>query len=459
MALAIICDDFFVPSLEAISEKLDLSEDVAGATFMAAGSSAPELFTSVVGVSVKSDVGVGTIVGSAVFNILIIVAMSAALSEKTLFLDWRPMLRDALFYALSLICFILFAWDAKFEIWEASILLLLYATYILIMKFNSRLMGALDKCCGKTAVSPLTAAPAVTGSKPDIGMADLHPNGAPSAAPPVAIEQTNKVPALVKVSRFCSKRVKSVPADCRVIAGNMLLLILAIFLQFKFSRRACCHAHAHRTCCNGHSRSRYVLSRTLALTPSPEAPPAADAETEAAEEDVEAQMKPCPCLPAVNAAPPQRDEETHVVWSWCKLLLSWALFIMSFPFVCMFTWTIPDCSKEHNRKWFWASFLMSVIWIAMLSFAMVSFVGRTGCLLGIDPYTMGLVVIAVGTSVPDCISSVLVARDGYGDMAVSNAIGSNVFDINLGIGLPFIIGMAIDKGRPIHLLNKQEQRI
>ncbi|XP_014668204.1 PREDICTED: sodium/potassium/calcium exchanger 3-like, partial [Priapulus caudatus] len=82
VALAIICDDFFVPSLEAISEKLELSEDVAGATFMAAGSSAPELFTSVAGVSVESDVGVGTIVGSAVFNILIIIALSSALAGQ-----------------------------------------------------------------------------------------------------------------------------------------------------------------------------------------------------------------------------------------------------------------------------------------------------------------------------------------------------------------------------------------
>ncbi|XP_060109766.1 sodium/potassium/calcium exchanger 3-like [Heteronotia binoei] len=48
-ALAIVCDDFFVPSLEKICERLHLSEDVAGATFMAAGSSAPELFTSVIG--------------------------------------------------------------------------------------------------------------------------------------------------------------------------------------------------------------------------------------------------------------------------------------------------------------------------------------------------------------------------------------------------------------------------
>ena len=54
------------------------------------------------------------------------------------------------------------------------------------------------------------------------------------------------------------------------------------------------------------------------------------------------------------------------------------------------------------------------------------------------------------------MSSILVARDGYGDMAVSNAIGSNVFDINLGLGLPFIIRIAIDKGQPISLLSPEE---
>uniref|UniRef100_A0A1I8II07 Na_Ca_ex domain-containing protein n=1 Tax=Macrostomum lignano TaxID=282301 RepID=A0A1I8II07_9PLAT len=62
IAMAIVCDDFFVPSLEVISEKLNLSEDVAGATFMAAGSSAPpELFSSLAAVSFDSDAGVGTI--------------------------------------------------------------------------------------------------------------------------------------------------------------------------------------------------------------------------------------------------------------------------------------------------------------------------------------------------------------------------------------------------------------
>uniref|UniRef100_A0A674CTJ1 Solute carrier family 24 member 2 n=1 Tax=Salmo trutta TaxID=8032 RepID=A0A674CTJ1_SALTR len=53
------------PGPTVITEKLQISDDVAGATFMAAGGSAPELFTSVIGVFIShSNVGIGTIVGS-----------------------------------------------------------------------------------------------------------------------------------------------------------------------------------------------------------------------------------------------------------------------------------------------------------------------------------------------------------------------------------------------------------
>ena len=59
---------------------IGISEDVAGATFMAAGGSAPELFTSMIGVFIAfSDVGIGTIVGSAVFNILFVIGEFSAI--------------------------------------------------------------------------------------------------------------------------------------------------------------------------------------------------------------------------------------------------------------------------------------------------------------------------------------------------------------------------------------------
>ena len=56
----------------------------------------------------------------------------------------------------------------------------------------------------------------------------------------------------------------------------------------------------------------------------------------------------------------------------------------------------------------------------------------------------------------DALSSILVARDGYGDMAVSNALGSNVFDIDLGLGLPYAISIAIRGGKPMMLLSDAE---
>ena len=67
MALAVVRDEYFVPAIEEIQEVWNITPDVAGATLMAAGGSAPELATSFMGVFVsKSEVGFSTIVGSAV---------------------------------------------------------------------------------------------------------------------------------------------------------------------------------------------------------------------------------------------------------------------------------------------------------------------------------------------------------------------------------------------------------
>lgn len=51
----------------------------------------------------------------------------------------------------------------------------------------------------------------------------------------------------------------------------------------------------------------------------------------------------------------------------------------------------------------------------------------------------GLVLISIGAEIPDAIQSVTVARRGYGSMAVSNAIGSQIINILIGLGLPWMI--------------------
>ena len=44
---------------------------------------------------------------------------------------------------------------------------------------------------------------------------------------------------------------------------------------------------------------------------------------------------------------------------------------------------------------------------------------------------------------PDALSSIIVAKEGKGDMAVCNALGSNIFNILLGLGLPWVLSGVI----------------
>lgn len=110
--------------------------------------------------------------------------------------------------------------------------------------------------------------------------------------------------------------------------------------------------------------------------------------------------------------------------------------------------------------------------------------------LDIPDYIMGITFLAAGTSVPDCMASLIVARQGkkarkrlmpvlslwckcfssaclchfsrlfsgMGDMAVSNSIGSNIFDILLGLGFPWALRtLVVDHGSSvcIHFISLQ----
>uniref|UniRef100_A0A914WC14 Sodium/calcium exchanger membrane region domain-containing protein n=1 Tax=Plectus sambesii TaxID=2011161 RepID=A0A914WC14_9BILA len=139
IALAIVCDEFFVPTLDVIIEKLAISDDVAGATFMAAGGSAPEFFTSVIGVFIAQDnVGIGTIVGSATFNILCVLACCTLFSRGVLHLTWWPLFRDVSFYILALALLVVFFLDEQIRWYEALVMFIIYILYAAFMKYNEQ---------------------------------------------------------------------------------------------------------------------------------------------------------------------------------------------------------------------------------------------------------------------------------------------------------------------------------
>merc|ERR1719316_216627 len=74
-----------------------------------------------------------------------------------------------------------------------------------------------------------------------------------------------------------------------------------------------------------------------------------------------------------------------------------------------------------------------------MTYIMVWMVTEFGIDYDIRDSIMGLTLLAIGTSIPDALSSIAVARRGHGDMAVSSSIGSNVFDILIGLPVPWFI--------------------
>lgn len=137
--LAMVCDEYFVPSLEHISDYLKIPTDVAGATFMAIGTSSPELYSAMIGSFItEGDIGIGTIVGSAVFNILGVTSVTGLILWRTeASVDWYPISRDCLIYAMSVISLAVIIRDNIVNSSESVLLFLMFGFYITVMYYNS----------------------------------------------------------------------------------------------------------------------------------------------------------------------------------------------------------------------------------------------------------------------------------------------------------------------------------
>jgi Ca2+/Na+ antiporter len=182
--LALVCEEYFVPALNVMCEEWKIPDDVAGATLMAAGASSPELFTAAIGLLVyNSNIGVGTVVGSEIFNHMIISAGSVLFAQKgTLHLDAKIVLRDLFFYMLSLFILIYslkgYVFESighvfDFETWDdclsvttmhAWALVIIYVVYAIVCAYYQRLIALFCPAAAKPDDATLTDAASVAAS-------------------------------------------------------------------------------------------------------------------------------------------------------------------------------------------------------------------------------------------------------------------------------------------------------
>ncbi len=269
--LYIVCDSYFIVSLEKIADKLKMPSDVAGATLMAVGSSAPELFIVLFSIIIPGnhcEIGIGTIVGSALFNLLIITGLIGVINKSQLI--WQPVVRDILFYFISIALLFFVLKDNQISLSESIILILCYICYIFSFKFWRKLFPYKD---------------------------------------------------------FIEKKDYTIKYD----------------------------------------KTKNFMTRINKMT--------------------------------------------------IKILDS--LFVYKNNYATVF--------------------FVSIVIIAFISWSLVKSAISIAHILNVPEVIISLTILAIGTSIPDMFSSLIVAKNGKGGMAISNAVGSNIFDILIGIGLPFFI--------------------
>merc|ERR1711879_582036 len=91
------------------------------------------------------------------------------------------------------------------------------------------------------------------------------------------------------------------------------------------------------------------------------------------------------------------------------------------------------------ENYYLLTFLISLVYVSIFSFVLSSVVERWVSLSGLSMIFFGLILVSMGAEIPDTIESVSVARKGYGSMAVANCQGTQVINIALGLGVPWLL--------------------
>lgn len=566
-ALAIVCDEFFVPALECFVDEFGISMDVAGATFMAAGGSMPELATSFIATFQENEVGFAAIVGSAVFNVLFVIAVCAIASTETLSLTWWPLARDCTCYLIALITTaIVFKYisPGEIEFWEALLLLFEYCCYCTFMKFNQPVYHWVEQKLARWKISKVAPVDDqgehVDKSKSDISGEEVNPNFLKPSTFRKGIVQlltqsaylyeTAGIAAVTQISGNLEETFKKLDIDkdgtlnteevqklleligCKHDSQSVRTALRRInrsgedeitfeaFKRWYISSEARIEIEVNRvfreldTDQNGTIERNEIavllnklghkaddeeldnLMHELAAEPTPdqESPVtdlrkaasgtssdrAPDLEVEPVS-DGEASPPAKPSSSSNREVPVSITAEQFESWytrslfyqnkqkkheleedaanagltldapdNGSKSAMAW--YIFTYPLIAVMYCTLPDVRTEkwqRNYKIAILEFTLSLGWIGIFSQTLYECIVATSNTIGIPPAVSAVTVLAAGTSIPDLLSSYIVARNGEGDMAVSSSIGSNIFDVTVGLPLPWLsycVVKSIEKG-------------
>ncbi len=446
LGLAIVCDDYMCVSLERMCDVWMIREDVAGATFMAFGSAAPEIIINFVSTLKQArefpppesaldatNMGVGAIIGSGMIAFLIIPGACALFTTDgiELLLKRRPLLRDITAYLILLVMLYIFLQDSVISLWESASLVLAYVIYVAIVILSPKIRRTYRhrylKRTLKQRISFVNKKNKDSKKELEIDDSDItHNLLEPSTIPS---ESNGDYAILSGDDVEVGEKSKSVISP--LMTSNMPSSTIHPKLKQHTSVTFAEEEDKETNNFNKDENDVPPVSDhhgmkvgTSVINPSEEEDSTASnaiLSTKVAEQSVHDDVATTP----VNSS------------QFVKFIK-----MISKPLIFMFDSTCPNCEEgSWQENQYPITFIMSFIWVSFFSTIIGSCVSRW---TSFTPAWakggfFGLLTIAIGAEIPDTIQSVTMAKRGYGSMAVSNALGSQIINIALGLGLSWLI--------------------
>ncbi|KAJ6636450.1 Sodium/potassium/calcium exchanger 5 [Pseudolycoriella hygida] len=148
---------YYIPSVQCICDALNITPDVGAAVFMSTATCTPELFTNLIGTFIAdSDMGIGAVIGSLMFNILGVSAVASFATRSPVQMDWVPITRDCVVFVANVIVLIGTTWDGYIHWYEALIIMIFAIPYFVIMFQSARISRFMKRkfeveygCCNR----------------------------------------------------------------------------------------------------------------------------------------------------------------------------------------------------------------------------------------------------------------------------------------------------------------------
>jgi cation:H+ antiporter len=147
LALLVLGSRWLVSAAVAIAQQFGVTELVIGLTIVAAGTSMPELATSIIaGIRGERDIAVGNVVGSNIFNILAVLGISGVVSSTGIPVSGAAATMDIpIMFAVAVLCLPIFFTGYSISRWEGVVFLTYYVIYTVYLGLSAADHGGLQQ--------------------------------------------------------------------------------------------------------------------------------------------------------------------------------------------------------------------------------------------------------------------------------------------------------------------------